>query len=57
MNLSFRLRIAMFSVVLAGIALASFAGIALWQMQQANFTHLQKELIAQAERTEGKNRR
>ncbi|MGD8912470.1 MAG: ATP-binding protein [Candidatus Thiodiazotropha sp.] len=57
MRLSFRLRITLLSALLAGVALVTFATIALWQIRQTNLTNLEVELLAQAEREVTKQRR
>jgi two-component system heavy metal sensor histidine kinase CusS len=47
---SFRLRLAVATALMAGVALAGFAAIAWWQMRQAKFDTLDREIHDQAER-------
>jgi signal transduction histidine kinase len=50
MRKSFRLRLALSSALLAGLALAGFAAIAWWQMRTAKIGALDREIRDQAER-------
>lgn len=47
---SFRLRLALGAALLAGLALASFASIAWWQLRETRIRALDREFQAQAER-------
>ena len=47
---SFRLRLAVATALMAGVALAGFAAIAWWQIRQAKLDTLDREIHAQAER-------
>ena len=47
---SFRLRLAIATALMAGVALAGFAAMAWWQIRQAKLDTLDREIHAQAER-------
>ncbi len=47
---SLRLRLALWSVLLAGVALASFAAIAWWQLRDAKIEALDRQILDQSER-------
>lgn len=47
---SFRLRLALWSALLAGVALAGFAAIAWWQLRDAKIDALDRQILDQAER-------
>ena len=47
---SLRLRLALWSVLLAGVALASFAAIAWWQLHDAKIEALDRQILDQSER-------
>lgn len=53
MRLSFRLRLALLSALLAGVALSGFAALTWWFVRDFRVQQLESELAAQAERESG----